>query len=104
MLHRLILKVTKFQLPPQKRFGTVVKNILGGPSWPPCQIGLKEWLQAFFYLNERECVRRKGFMPNNLNQSGMFDQLCLTLFSRGGGIMPPIGFSYAVSKRLALGK
>ena len=30
MLHRLILKVTKFQLPPPKRLGTVVKDILGG--------------------------------------------------------------------------
>ena len=28
MLHRLILKVTKFQLPPPKRLSTVVKNIL----------------------------------------------------------------------------
>ena len=35
MLNRLILKVTKFQLPPPKRLGTVVKNILGGPSCPP---------------------------------------------------------------------
>ena len=34
MLNRLILKVTKFQLPPLKRLGTVVKNIFGGP-WPP---------------------------------------------------------------------
>ena len=40
MPHTLILKVTKFQLPPPKRLGTVVKNILG-PSWPPCQIGLR---------------------------------------------------------------
>ena len=35
MPHRLILKVTKFQLSPPKRLGTVVKNILGahhGPS------------------------------------------------------------------------
>ena len=31
MLNRLILKVTKFQLPPPKRLGTVVKNILGAP-------------------------------------------------------------------------
>ena len=31
MLHILILKVTKFQLPPPKRFGKVVKNILGAP-------------------------------------------------------------------------
>ena len=30
MLNRLILKVTKFQLPPPKCLGTVVKNILGG--------------------------------------------------------------------------
>ena len=30
MLHRLILKVIKFQLPPPKRLSTVVKNILGG--------------------------------------------------------------------------
>ena len=40
MLHRLIVKVTKFQFPAPKRMGTVVKNIL----WdhhapPPCQIG-----------------------------------------------------------------
>ena len=45
MLNRLILKVTKFQLPPPKRLGTVVKNILGAiipPPPPPCQIGLKE--------------------------------------------------------------
>ena len=35
MPHRLILKVTKFQLPPPKRLGTVVQNILGGPSCPP---------------------------------------------------------------------
>ena len=41
MLNRLILKVTKFQLPPPKRLGTVVKNILGGHYAPPCQIGLK---------------------------------------------------------------
>ena len=42
MLNRLILKVTKFQLPPPKRSGAVVKNIqLGGHDAPPCQIGLK---------------------------------------------------------------
>ena len=35
MSHRLILKVTKFQLIPPKRFGTVVKNILGGHHGPP---------------------------------------------------------------------
>ena len=35
MLNRLILKVTKFQLPPPKHLGTVVKNILGGHHGPP---------------------------------------------------------------------
>ena len=40
MLHRLILKVTKFQLPPPKRWDTVAKNIVGGYHGPPCQIGL----------------------------------------------------------------
>ena len=35
MLHRLILKVTKFQLPPPKRLGTMGKNILGGHNAPP---------------------------------------------------------------------
>ena len=29
MFHRLMLKVTKFQLPSPKRSGTVVENILG---------------------------------------------------------------------------
>ena len=41
MFHRLILKVTKFQLPPRKRLSTVVKNIMGGHHGPPCQIGLR---------------------------------------------------------------
>ena len=35
MLNRLILKVTKFQPPPPKRLGTVVKRILGGHHAPP---------------------------------------------------------------------
>ena len=34
MPKRLISKVTKFQLPPLKCFGTVVKNILGGHHGP----------------------------------------------------------------------
>ena len=46
MLHRLILKVTKFQLSPPERLTTVVKNIGGGGGGgghsviPPCRIGL----------------------------------------------------------------
>ena len=34
MLRSLMLKVTKFQLPPPKRLSTVVKNILGGHHGP----------------------------------------------------------------------
>ena len=29
--------------------------------------------KRFFDLNERECVKGKRLIPNNLNQSGMFD-------------------------------
>ena len=43
MLNRIILKVTKFQLPPPKRLGTVVKNILGGHhASPPMSNRVKE--------------------------------------------------------------
>ena len=35
MRHRLILKVTKFQIPPPKRLNTMVQNILGGIMPPP---------------------------------------------------------------------
>ena len=49
MLHRLILKVAKFQLHPPKRLGTVVKNILGAIMPPTCQIGL-------IYFNKSYCL------------------------------------------------
>ena len=42
MLNRLILKVTKFQLPPPKRLGTVVKNI----SWPPMSSRVNQTSQS----------------------------------------------------------
>ena len=35
MLHRLILKVKKFQLPPPNRLSTVVKNMSGAIMPPP---------------------------------------------------------------------
>ena len=38
MLNRLILKVTKFQLPPPKRLGTVLKNVFGAIMPPPTQM------------------------------------------------------------------
>ena len=48
MLHKLRLKITKFQLPPPKHLSTVVKHIFfkgegGGEGYlvlPPCRIGL----------------------------------------------------------------
>ena len=46
MLNRLILKVTKFKLPPLKRLGTVVKNILGGGA---CKVILKFSLKAHWF-------------------------------------------------------
>ena len=51
MLHTLILKFTKFQLPPPERLSTVVKNILeggggggGGGIMASCRIGLSQSL------------------------------------------------------------
>ena len=55
MPHRLILKVTKFQLPPPKRLGTVVKNILGGHhASPPMSNRVKAWFSC-----NRNCCNRK---------------------------------------------
>ena len=52
MLHRLILKVTKFQLPPPKRLSTVVNSIFA--RWhhdpPSCQIGLSLLIHLVYYL------------------------------------------------------
>ena len=48
MLHGLIFKATKFQLPTPKRLKTVVKNILGGGIMPlpQCQIGLIRFMYS----------------------------------------------------------
>ena len=51
MLHRLILKVTKFQLPPPKRFGTVVKNIFEGAIMPPPMSNRVKLLHIFMVEN-----------------------------------------------------
>ena len=83
MLHRLILKVTKFQLPPPpKHLGTVVKNILGGHhACPPCQIGLNRHRKAsqFTYDYTHEETRDKELYSHqtvNLNFSEL--PLCIT--------------------------
>ena len=41
MHHRLILKVTKFQLPPPERMSTVAKNIFWRALWPPMSNRIK---------------------------------------------------------------
>ena len=50
MVHRLILKVNKFQLPPAKRLGTVVKNILGDHHAPPMSNRVKVTLSVVLLL------------------------------------------------------
>ena len=42
MLHRLILKVTRFQLSPPKRLNTVVKNMGGGGIMAPMSNKVKD--------------------------------------------------------------
>ena len=69
MLNRLVLKVTKFQLPPPKRLGTVVKNILGGHHGPPCQIGLNSFWFAIFVpvILYNETIIFLGLIQHELN-------------------------------------
>ena len=49
MLNRLILKVTKFQLPPPKHLDTVPKNIWGGHNAPPMSNRVNT---GFFLISE----------------------------------------------------
>ena len=65
MLNRLILKVTKFQLPPPKRLGTVAKNILGGHHAPPCQIGLNLEFLSNLTPTLAEHLTTKGLSRDN---------------------------------------
>ena len=60
MPHRLILKVTKFQLPPPKRLGTVVKNILrgGGHHGPP---PMSNRVNGFEMMSDCIHVRKTGY-------------------------------------------
>ena len=74
MLHRLILKVTKFQLPRPKRLGTVVENILGAimpPPPQPCQIGLiqenNDLVSSCKICQEfRNCQSRETLLPREV--------------------------------------
>ena len=54
--HRLILKVTKFQLPPPERLSTVVKNIFGAIMLPcpPMSYRVKGF-QAFPVVRSKNC-------------------------------------------------
>ena len=64
MLHRLILKVTKLQLPPPKRLSTVVKNILGGHHAPLlCQIRLNKGLYTRHHCWALDGFKLGGLFP-----------------------------------------
>ena len=65
MLHILILKVTKFELPCSKRLSTVVKNIRGGHhASPPYQIELRHVItftcQKCEIIKFREKIHQKS--------------------------------------------
>ena len=62
MLHRLILKVSKFQLPPPKHLGTVVKNILGAIMPLP----LSNWVKRRKLT--AEVFKDKKFNDDNLTR------------------------------------
>ena len=71
MLHSLILKVIKFHLPPSKRFGTVVKNILGGHHAPPMSNRVKTYFEKIFAK------------LNNQRAAATFFLRCLKHFEHG---------------------
>ena len=87
MLHRLILKVTKFQLSPHKRLSTVVKNILGGHrARHPYQVGLREavWTRPVapaygvngtkrYCANERQSIHKVGKVDHILQEMYNYD-------------------------------
>ena len=58
MLNRLILKVTKFQLPPPNRLDTVGKNILGGHHAPPPMSNRVKSMAANNFCDETKSVLR----------------------------------------------
>ena len=52
MLHRLILKVTEFQLPPPKRLSTVVEKIFfGGHNGPPMSNRVKFYSKSSKHIS-----------------------------------------------------
>ena len=67
MLHRLILKVTKFHLPPPKRLSTVIKNIFGGHHAPPpqCQMGFNCLLEGCHSNRKKALLRYNKFKRVN---------------------------------------
>ena len=52
MLHRLILKVTKFQFPPPKRLGTVGRNMWGKHHAPPMSNRVKKSFQKHLKMRD----------------------------------------------------
>ena len=66
MLRRLILKVTKFQLPRPKRLSTVVKNILPPP--PPMSNRVKDGVKCIDHVLSSVFNKsmESGVFPDNL--------------------------------------
>ena len=74
MLNRLILKVTKFQLPPPKRLGTVLKNILGAIMPPNMSNRVKT---RFFLISEflfGNSVAFSGLRKNLIHKDILVDK------------------------------
>ena len=74
MLHRLVLKSTKFQLPRPKRLSTVVKNILGGHHAPMSNkvngfIDIKTVLPKGFLQQFERCFPSSRANASNTEQN-----------------------------------
>ena len=86
MLHRLILKVTNFQLRPPKRLSTVVKIILLGNHAPPppppsCQTGSVE-TRLYEKKHKQQSVGYRLYTEGRLaSENCIIDNARCTVFS-----------------------
>ena len=79
MLNGLILKVTKFQLPPPKHLGRVVKNIFGGHHGPPMSNRVNpNWSRLFLLFEGPKVVFRDPPKILGTSKAGLM-KLCTVL-------------------------
>ena len=74
MLHRLILQVTKFQLPTLKRFNTKTFFFFfwgGGGIMPPCQKKVKS-LKIFWTVEKGRILAISGKISHKVRKSKYF--------------------------------